>query len=48
MHEVRATVPAEHVSELAILARQSGINDVSVMDVFVVGPNQALKLVLSG
>jgi hypothetical protein len=45
MHEVRATVPAEHVSELAILARRSGINDVSVMDVFLVGPNQALKLV---
>src|SRR5262245_3359518 len=45
MHEVRATLPAEHVSELAILARQNGINAISVLDVFVVGPNQALKLV---
>jgi hypothetical protein len=45
MHEVRATLPAEHVSELAILARRNGINAVSVTDVFVVGPNQPLKLV---
>ncbi len=38
MHEVRATIPSEHVAEAARLAHQSGIERVSVSDLFVHGP----------
>ena len=40
MHEIRATVPPEHVSEAVRLARAAGIERVTVAEVFVHGPNQ--------
>ncbi len=45
MHEVRVTIPADSVPEAARLAREAGIQRVSVSDVFVHGPEAALKLV---
>ncbi len=45
MHEVRVTIPPESVGEAARLAREAGIGRVSVSDVFVHGPQAALKQV---
>src|SRR6266481_7334099 len=39
MHEIRATLPPEHVAEATRLAFDAGIEHVTVMDVFVHGPN---------
>ncbi len=45
MHEIRATVSPESVLKIAQIAQRSGIEHVSVSDVFLHGPDQALKLV---
>ena len=45
MHEIRATVPPECVSEVARLARGAGISRVTVAEVFVHGPDAARKQV---
>jgi len=39
MHEIRATIPPEYVSEAAHLALAAGIERVTVAEVFVHGPD---------
>src|SRR6266850_8558128 len=39
MHEVRATVPAEHIAEAIRLAKAVGIDEATTSDVFVHGPD---------
>jgi len=39
MHEIRATMPPEHVAETARLAHASGIARVAITDVYIDGPN---------
>ena len=41
MHEIRATLPPEQVAAATRLARQAGIDRVSVADVYVHGPDQS-------
>ena len=45
MHEIRATLPAEHVSTAARLAHEAGITSVAVSDVRFHGREEALKVV---
>src|SRR5437667_3595761 len=40
MHEIRATLPPEQVTAATRLAREAGIQRVSVADVYVHGPDQ--------
>jgi hypothetical protein len=44
MHEIRATLPADCVSEAARLAHAAGIERVSVADIFVHGPDAHRRL----
>lgn len=39
MHEIRATLPPEHVAEVARLAHAFGIERVAITDVYLDGPN---------
>ena len=45
MHEIRATLPAEHVGTAARLAQEAGINSVAVSDVYFHGREERLKIV---
>jgi hypothetical protein len=45
MHEIRATLPAEHVDTAARLAHEAGITNVAVSDVCFHGREEALKVV---
>jgi len=45
MHEIRATLPAEHVGEAARLANDAGITSVAVSDVYFHGPDEGRKVV---
>src|SRR5437016_530630 len=45
MHEIRATIEPEYTLELVRLARQSGIERVTVTDVFVHGPDTSRQVV---
>ena len=39
MHEIRATLPPEHVEKATRLAREAGIDRIAVSDVYVHGPD---------
>jgi hypothetical protein len=45
MHEIRATLPAEHVLMAARLAHEAGIASVAVSDVYLHGPEEGRKVV---
>ena len=45
MHEIRATLPPEQVSAATRLARDAGIDRISVADVFVHGPDQRRQVI---
>jgi len=45
MHEIRATLPAEHVGTAARLAHEAGIASVAVSDVYLHGPDEGRKIV---
>ncbi len=45
MHEIRATLPPEHVEKAIRLARQAGINRIAVSDVYVHGPDARRQVV---
>jgi hypothetical protein len=45
MHEIRATLPPEQVAAATRLARQAGIDRVSVADVYVHGPDQKRQVI---
>jgi Domain of unknown function (DUF389) len=45
MHEIRATLPAEHVVTAARLAHEAGIPSVAVSDVYLHGPEEGRKIV---
>ena len=45
MHEIRATLPAEHVAEAARLANEAGITSVAVSDVYFHGQEEGRKVV---
>jgi len=45
MHEIRATLPPEQVAAVTRLARQAGIDRVSVADVYVHGPDQKRQVI---
>src|SRR4051812_19380161 len=45
MHEIRATVPPQCVTEAARLAHEAGIGRMSVSEVFVHGPDVERRLV---
>jgi len=45
MHEIRATLPAEHVGTAARLAHEAGIRTVAVSDVYLLGPDEGRKMV---
>jgi hypothetical protein len=45
MHEIRATLPAEHVDTAARLAHEAGITSVAVSDVYLHGPEEGRKIV---
>ncbi len=45
MHEIRATVPPDAVSDVVRLARQAGIERVTVADVSVYGPDAPRRIV---
>jgi uncharacterized membrane protein len=45
MHEIRATLPPEHVAEAARLALAAGIERVTVTDVYVHGPDARRQIV---
>ena len=45
MHEIRATLPAEHVGTAARLAQEAGISSVAVSDVYLHGREERLKIV---
>jgi len=45
MHEIRATLPAEHVGEAARLANDAGITSVAVSDVYFHGRDEGRKVV---
>ena len=45
MHEIRATLPAEHVGTAARLAQEAGISSVAVSDVYLQGREERLKIV---
>jgi hypothetical protein len=45
MHEIRATVPPEHVEETARLAHDAGIERVSIADVYIHGPDVRRQVV---
>ena len=45
MHEIRATLPPEHVDIAARLANEAGISSVAVSDVFLYGRKQGRKIV---
>ena len=45
MHEIRATVAPEHVTETARLAHVAGIDRVSVADVYIDGPDVHRRVV---
>jgi len=45
MHEIRATVTAEHVEEAARLAHAAGIERVSIADVYIHGPGVRRQVV---
>jgi hypothetical protein len=45
MHEIRATVPREHVEETARLAHEVGIERVSVADIYIHGPGVHRQIV---
>ena len=44
MHEIRATLPAEHVGTAARLAHEAGITSVSISDVYLHGPEEERKI----
>src|SRR3977135_4047029 len=45
MHEIRATLPPQQVSAATRLARDAGIDRISVADVFVHGPDQRRQVI---
>jgi hypothetical protein len=45
MHEIRATLPPEHVAEATRVAREAGIDRVTVSDVYVHGPDARRQIV---
>src|SRR6266576_1856211 len=45
MHEIRATLPSEHVTAAMRLAREAGIQRVSIADVYVHGPDQRRQVI---
>src|ERR1700704_2155220 len=45
MHEIRATIPSDCVSEAARLAHAAGITRLTVAEVFVHGPDEERRLV---
>src|SRR5262249_7426031 len=45
MHEIRATVAPEHVAQATCLAREAGIQRVTVTDVYVHGPDARRQVV---
>src|SRR4051794_24101566 len=45
MHEIRATLPPEQAAAATRLARDAGIQRISVADVYVHGPNQRQQVV---
>jgi hypothetical protein len=45
VHEIKATIPTDCVPDALRLARQVGIDTVTVSDVFVYGPDVAMKVV---
>ena len=45
MHEIRATLPPEQVTAATRLAREAGIERVSVADVYVHGPDQRRQVI---
>jgi hypothetical protein len=45
MHEIRATVEPEHTVELVQLARQAGIDKVTITDAYVHGPDARRQIV---
>jgi hypothetical protein len=45
MHEIRATLPPEQVSAATRLARDAGIDRISVAEVFVHGPDQRRQVI---
>jgi hypothetical protein len=45
MHEIRATLPAEHVGTAARLAHEAGIRTVAVSEVYLHGPEEGRKMV---
>jgi len=44
MHEIRATLPPEHVGEATRLAREAGIARIAVSDVYLHGPDATWKV----
>src|SRR6266576_6839039 len=45
MHEIRATLPSEHVTAAMRLAREAGIQRVSIADVYVHGPDERQQVI---
>jgi len=45
MHEIRATLPSEQVVEATRLAREVGIQRITVADVYVYGPDQPRRII---
>jgi len=45
MHEIRATVPLNHVAGAMQLAREAGIDRISVSDVYVYGPDAQRQVI---
>ena len=45
MHEIRATIPPEHVGQAIRLAREAGIDRVTVSDVYIHGPDARRQVV---
>lgn len=45
MHEIRATIPPEHVAQATRLAHEAGIRRVTVSDVYVHGPDARRQVV---
>ncbi len=45
MHEIRATLPAQHVGTAVRLAHEAGIPSVAVSDVYLHGPEEGRKIV---
>ena len=45
MHEIRATLPPEHVEKATRLAREAGIDRVAVSEIYVHGPDARRQVV---